>query len=133
VPRPEINPQDLVQEWREAMESVIGAATSAAGRAELPRQLTAPMQRQAELLEELRELLGSFFGPFDAVFDLLEESGAAVRKQAEALSQSAQALEQAAELMRTQAELYERTIKVLREPAELAKSAAGVKGAKRRG
>jgi hypothetical protein len=42
--------------------------------------------------------------------------------------QSARALEQAAELMRAQAELYERTIRTLRKPSQIAKSAAGLKG-----
>jgi hypothetical protein len=126
---------DLVREWRTAMQAVLAAAGSAAGRAELPHQLTAPMQRQVELLQELLErerrlrdeVLGRAFAPIDAVFDLLEQSGAAVRKQAEALSESARALEQTAELMRAQAELYERTIRALREPTKVAKSAAGVK------
>jgi hypothetical protein len=117
------------------MQAVIAATGSAAGRAEVPHQLVAPMRRQVELLEQLvereervrAELVGRAFAPVDAVFDLLEQSGAAVRKQAEALSESARALEQTAELMRAQAELYERTIRTLREPSRLAKSAAGLK------
>lgn len=127
---------DLVGEWRAAMQAVLAAAGSAAGRAELPRQLTAPMQRQLELMHELverqrrlqDEVLGRAFAPVDAVFDLLEQSGAAFRQQAEALTESARALEQAAELMRAQAELYERTIRTLRRPSQIAKSAAGLKG-----
>lgn len=117
------------------MQSVIAAAASATGQSELPQQLLAPMQRQVEMLQELiererklqEELVSRAFAPIDAVFDLLEQSGAAVRKQAEALSDSARALEQAAELMQAQAELYERTIRTLREPTTLAKSVAGFK------
>ena len=67
------------------------------------------------------------FAPIDTVFDLLEQSGTAVRKQAEALSDSARALQQAAELMQAQAELYEKTIRALREPSKVAKSAAGLR------
>ena len=127
---------DLIGEWRAAMQSVLAAAGAAAGRAELPRQLTAPMQRQLELMHELverqrrlqDEILGRAFAPVDAIFDLLEQSGAAIRQQAEALTESARALEQAAELMRAQAELYERTIRTLRKPSQIAKSAAGLKG-----
>jgi hypothetical protein len=82
-----------------------------------------------EILERERALQDDIvrraFAPIDAVFDLLEQSGEAVRKQAEALSESARALEQAAELMRAQAAVYERTIRTLREPTTLAKSAAG--------
>jgi len=126
--------RDLLREWQEAMQSVFSAATSVAGRAELPRQLLAPMQRQLELVEELLErerrlqadLMARAFAPFDAVFDLLEQSGAALRRQAEALSESARALEQAAGMIEVQAELFERAVQTLREPAELAKSAAGV-------
>lgn len=116
------------------MQSVVDAAASVSGRSELPHQLLSPMRRQVELLEELidrerglqKDLVGRAFAPIDAIFDLLEQSGAAVHKQAEALSESARALEQTAELMRVQAELYERTIRTLREPSRIAKSAAGL-------
>jgi hypothetical protein len=116
------------------MQSVVSSAASAAGRSALPRQLIAPMQRQLDLVQELfererqfqQELLARTFAPFDAVFDLLEQSGAALRRQAEALNESAKALEQAAGMMEVQAELFERTIQTLREPAEIAKSAVGL-------
>jgi hypothetical protein len=114
------------------MQSVVA---SAAGRAELPHQLLAPMQRQLELVQEViererrlqQELLTRTLAPFDAVFELLEQSAAALRRQAEALNASAQALEQAAGMIELQAELFERTIRTLREPAEIAKAAAGMK------
>ena len=116
------------------MQSVVSAAASATGRSKLPRHLLVPMQRQAELVQELlerelklqRDLVGRALAPVDAVFDLLEQSGAALRKQAEALSESARALEQAAEVVRAQAELYERTVRTLRQPSELVKGVAGV-------
>ena len=47
---------------------------------DVPRALLAPIERQLELIEELVERA---FGPFDAVFDLLEQSGAAMRRHAE--------------------------------------------------
>ncbi len=120
--------RDLLREWQDAMQSVVSSAASVAGRAELPRQLLAPMQRQLELVEELLErerrlqgeLMARAFAPFDAVFDLLEQSGAALRRQAEALSESARALEQAAGMIEVQADLFERAVKTLRERAELA-------------
>ena len=70
----------------------------------IPRQLVGPLKRQTELLQDVlererrlqRNVLGHVFGPFDAVLDLLEQSGATVRQQAEALEQAAQALEQTA-------------------------------------
>jgi hypothetical protein len=78
---PEGGGPDLLREWQSAMQSVI------------PRQLLAPLRRQTELIQDVlererrfqRELLGLLFAPLDAVFDLLEQSGATIRQQAEAL------------------------------------------------
>ena len=131
---PESGGHDLLREWQEAMQSVVSSAASVAGRSALPRQLITPMQRQLDLVQELfdrerrfqQDLLARTFAPFDAVFDLLEQSGAALRRQAEALKESARALEQAAAMMEVQAELFESTIQKLREPAEIAKAAAGL-------
>jgi hypothetical protein len=113
---------DLLREWQSAMTSVI------------PRQLLGPLKRQTDLIGDVlererrlqREVLGHVFAPLDAVFDLLEQSGATIRQQAEALEQAARALEDTAVLMKAQAELFERGIKTLREPADLARSAAGL-------
>ena len=98
---------DLLREWQSAMTSVI------------PRQLLGPLKRQTELIGDVlererrlqREVLGHVFAPLDAVFDLLEQSGATIRQQAEALEQAARALEDTAVLMKAQAELFERSIK----------------------
>ena len=73
-----------------------------------------------------REVVGRALGPSDAVFDMLEESGAALRGQAKALEHAAQALEQTAVLMKTQAEMFESTIRTLREPSRMLESAVGV-------
>jgi hypothetical protein len=86
--------------------------------------LRAPLERQVRLLQTLVE---RSLARFDAVFDLLEQSGAAMHRQADALSESARALEQAAELMRVQAELYERTVRTARAPATVAKGLAGIR------
>jgi hypothetical protein len=128
---PDLGGHDLLREWQAAMKSL---ATSATGRGELPRQLLAPMQRQVELLQEVlegerrlqRELVGRILGPADAVFDLLEQSGAALRQQAEALEEASRALEQAAGLVKAQADLFERTVQAIREPTDLARAAAGL-------
>jgi hypothetical protein len=61
-----------------------------------------------------------------AAFDLLEQSGAALHQQAEALEDASRALEQTAALVKAQAELFERTVRAVREPTELAKAAAGL-------
>ena len=120
---PDINEPDLLREWRSAISSLV------------PRQLMGPMERQVELIQDVlererrlqREVLGRVFGPVDAVFDLLEQSGAMLTQQAQALEEAARALEQTATVMKAQAELFERTIRTVRQPAELAKAAAGVK------
>jgi hypothetical protein len=132
--------RDLLRRWQDAMQSLASSAASVAGRAPIPQQLVAPMQRQLELVEEIiererrlqQEILTRTLAPFDAVFDLLEQSSAALRRQAEALNESARALQQASEMIETQAELFERTIVTLREPAEVVKAAAGVQRRKRR-
>jgi signal transduction histidine kinase len=125
---------DLVREWQAAMQSVAASVTGATGRSDVARQLLAPLQRQAELVQEVlererelqRDLLGRVFEPFDAAFDLLEQSGAALREQAEAIEHAARSLEQAAGLMKAQADLFERTIRTLREPSRRIESAVGL-------
>jgi len=101
--------------------------------ADLPRQLIEPVQRQLRLLEEIvererriqRDLADRVTAPIDGIFDLLEESGATMRRQAEAVEAAGRALEETAALMRTQATLFERTIGTLRQPVKLAKTVAG--------
>jgi phage gpG-like protein len=131
---PELSTGDLLGEWRRLMDSVVSSAASVGGRAEIPRQLLDPMQKQVELLQEViererrlqRQVAGRVLAPVDAVFDLLAESGLMLRRQAEALGAAGRALEETGELVRKHAELIEQTIAALREPAELAKVAAGL-------
>jgi hypothetical protein len=130
----ELSGRDLLGEWRRLMDSVVASAASVGGRAEIPRQLLEPMQKQVELLQEViererrlqRGVARRALAPVDAVFDLLAESGLMLRSQAEALEAAGRALEDTAGLVRRQAELFDRTIAALREPAELAKVAAGL-------
>lgn len=131
--------RDLIREWQDAMQSIASTARGAAGRAEVPKALLAPMQRQVELVQELvdrernlqTEVLGRLLEPVDSVFDLLEESGRTFRAQADALAEASRALEQTAALMQVQAEIFERTIRTMREPTEMVKTVAGVKRTKR--
>jgi hypothetical protein len=131
---PERNGRDLLNEWRRLMDSVVASATSAAGRSSLPGDLLGAMQRQLELVQEVidrerrleTDVAARLLAPIDAVFDLLEETGASLRHQAEALESAGRALEESAGLMKRQAELFERTIGTLRQPAELAKAVAGL-------
>jgi hypothetical protein len=131
---PELSSQELLREWRKVMDSVVASAASVGGRAGIPPQLLAPMQRQLELVQELiererrlqKELTGRLVAPVDAVFDMLEETGVMLRGQAEALEAAGRALEETAGLVKTQAELFERTVGALREPAERAKAVVGL-------
>lgn len=126
--------RELIEEWRGVLESLVSSAASAAGRAELPRELLAASQRQLELMQELfdrerrlqAELTARLLAPVDSVFDLLEETGSTLRRQAEALAAAGRALEETAEMMANQADMFERTIGALRQPTELARAAAGL-------
>lgn len=137
---PDLSGLDLLTEWRKAMGALIGSATAVGQRAELPRQLIEPLQRQLELIQEViereralqREVAGRLLAPVDAVFDLLEQSGLMLRRQAEALEAAGRALEDTAALVKTQAELFERTISTLREPTEFAKAAVGIEPSARK-
>jgi hypothetical protein len=134
MPMPDLNGRDLLHEWRQLMDAVIASAASGTGRRDLPGELLGSLQRQLELVQEVvdrerrlqGELAGRLLGPIDAVFDLLEQTGATLRQQAEALQTAGRALEESAGLMKSQAELFERTIATLREPTDLARSAVGL-------
>jgi hypothetical protein len=123
------------------MDSLAASATSTAGAA-VPRPLLEAMQRQLELVQEViererraqKQLAAGLVAPVDAVFDLLEQIGVTLRRQAEALETAGRALEESARLAQNQAELFERTIGVLREPTEIAKTVAGLeRGTRARG
>lgn len=115
------------------MSDLVGSL-AAAGNAVLPRQLLEPMQRQLELTRGLveqerrlqQQLAEQLVAPVDAIFDLLQDSAATLRAQAEALQAAGRALDETAGLMKLQAERFEATVETLRAPLELAKSAAGL-------
>jgi signal transduction histidine kinase len=128
------NTQKLPDEWRRLLDAVVASAASVAERRELPRDLLRMMRDQAALVQgvlereqALQRLIGArVIEPVEAGFDLLEESAAALRHQAETLGSAARALQETSELMAQQAELFERTIHTLRQPLTLARSAAGM-------
>jgi hypothetical protein len=116
------------------MDSMVSSAASVGTRAEIPRQLLDPMQRQLELMQDViererraqKQLAGLVLGPVDTIFQLLEETGTMLRSQAQELENAGRALEHTAGLMKTQAELFERSIGALREPVDLARAATGL-------
>lgn len=95
----------------------------------LLHQLIEPLRREIALAQEMTR---QAVAPVDAVFDLLQQTGAMLERQAEALEAAGAAISETAALVRGQAELFERTVGTLRQPVELAKSAAHVPSAPRR-
>ena len=95
-------------------------------------QLLEPMRREVALVQEVlererefqREVTSQIVAPVDAVFDLLQETGSMLERQAEALEAAGAALMETAALVKGQAALFERTVGTLRRPVDLAKSAA---------
>jgi uncharacterized protein YukE len=134
TPLPELSPRELLGEWSKAMEEAAASLSSVADHAEAPRELLGAMGRQVELVHELIErehrlqhqAASQLLAPIDAVFDLLEDSGATLRKQAEALESAGQALEESARLFKTQAALFERAVGALREPSDRARTVIGL-------
>ena len=88
-----------------------------------PSNLNSLIERERRMQKEFANRL---LAPVEAVFDLLEETGRSLRRQAEALEAAGRALEETAGLALTQAELFERTIATLRKPAEGARAVAGL-------
>jgi hypothetical protein len=98
-----------------------------------PRELIALVQRVVERERLLGgELAERLLAPVELVFDLLEDSGATLRREAEALETAGRALQDTAALIKRQAELFEQTIGALREPAELVRAAAGLERRQKR-
>jgi hypothetical protein len=100
---------------------------------ELLREMQRLVESAAERERRIQSDLASYaFAPVDAIFDLLQESAATLRRQAEALEAAGRALEEAAGLMATQAELFERAVGTARRPADLARTASGARPRKPR-
>jgi hypothetical protein len=129
---PDPSPRQLLHEWQQRMESVVASAASVADRSELSHQLLEAMRREVELLQEVvererrlrQEVTDHVVAPIEAVFELLEQSSAAFRQQADALEAAGRALELTAQQVKMQAQLFERTVDALRQPAKWATAAA---------
>jgi hypothetical protein len=102
---------------------------------EVLHELLEPLRREVRLAQDVveyerglqREVAGRIVAPFDAVFDLLEESARMLERQAETLQTAGAALVETAVVMQRQASLFEQTVRGARQPVEALKSAAGVR------
>ena len=100
----------------------------------LLQPLLAPLRREIAMLRALiererrlqQQVTGQVLAPVDAVFDLLQETGSMLERQAEALETAGVALTETAALVKAQAALFERTVGTMRRPVDLAKSVARV-------
>ena len=127
------DPRDLLTTWQEAIRQLRSGAQAIGGPpAELVRPLLAPLERQAEMLEEVLRrqvdfegrLTGQMLGPYRVALEALEQTSAAMRAQAELFDTAATSFEQASKLMAKQADLMDRAAQSLRDPVQLLKSGA---------
>ena len=99
------DPLDLLGPWRGVLNQVRGAAAPITGASE----------------DAVRQLLA----PVTVMLDLLEQSAAAMRTQAQAFNAAAASFKQAADLLELQAELLERAGESLRDPTQALRAAGG--------
>jgi hypothetical protein len=128
------DPADLLNACGDAIRDLGGAAASlASGPAGLTIDLLRPMQRQAELLEQVlqrqlefeRELVGRAVAPARAALELVEQATGTFRAQAAAFRAASAVFGQLADLMEQQAELVERTGAAIRDPVAALRSTRG--------
>jgi hypothetical protein len=126
------DPADLIRAWQQAIGHLRSAAGPLTGVPEdVARQLLAPLQQQAELLEQSlrrqvafeKEIVERMLGPVTVVLELLDQSAAAMRTQAQAFDAAAASFKQASELLELQASLLEGAGRSLRDPAHALRAA----------
>lgn len=127
------DPADLLNAWRDAIREVGGAAASlVSGPAGLASDVLKPLQRQAELLEQVlqrqlefeRELLSRAGATARAALELTEQATGAFRAQATAFRAASASFGQLADLIEQQAELVERASAAIRDPVAALRSAS---------
>lgn len=129
--------RDLLPAWQEAIRQLRGGAAALAGpSADAVRPLLAPLQRQAELLEEAvrsqvdfeKQLVGRLLAPYNVAVQALEETSTAMRAQSQALEAAATSFMQASRLLTVQANLVDTAAQSLRDPVEFLRSATAAGG-----
>lgn len=125
------DPSDLLGAWERVLGELRGAA--GAGSSEVARAVTALVQRQGELLQDVlerqarfeQEVRGRALAPVNVAVDLLDQTAGAMRAQATALDAAATAFHQASEMLELQASLLDRTVQTVRDPVGTIRSAGG--------
>jgi signal transduction histidine kinase len=126
------DPADLLRSWESAIRDIGGLAGSVVSTsAGLTGQLAAPLQKQAELLEQIlsrqvafeKEVLAMLTAPARTVLDLSAQTTEAMAAQARAFRAAALSLGQAADLLEQQAELLGTAIGTIRDPLAALRSA----------
>ena len=134
------DPADLLRGWQEAIKQLGSAfATPLTGQQDLVNLVQGPLQRQAELLEQAvqrqvdfeKAVLGRVLAPASVMLDMLEQTAAAMKAQAEAFEAAAASFKHAGEMLELQASLLEQVARSLRDPVGALRS-AGVPGGERR-
>jgi hypothetical protein len=127
------DPADLVRAWQDALQQLRRVAAPNLDQSTL-RQLIAPLQRQAEVFEQALRRQAEFeaqlgrrlLAPMESVVELLDQTPAAMRAQAQAFEAAALSFKQAAEVLEAQAAVMERAISTIRLPTDLLKSIGGL-------
>jgi len=128
------DPADLLHAWQEVIKQLRTAAAPLTGPSEdAVRQLVAPLQHQADLLEQglrrqvqfEKDLVDRVLAPVGVLLDVLDQSATALRTQAKAFDAAAASFKQAAELLEVQASLLDRAGQSVRDPAPALRAAGG--------
>lgn len=128
------DPSDLLHAWESAIRELGGIASSLlSGPAELAGQLGAPLQRQAELLEQIlqrqlefeRDVVGRVLAPARVVLDVADQTTAAMHAQATAFRAAAASFGQVADLLEQQAKLLTVATGTMRDPVSALRTAGG--------
>src|SRR3954451_13910671 len=101
-----VEPTDVLRSWQDVLKQlggVAGSLGSAAGQSDLVKQLTGPLQHQAELVEQAlrrqfeyeRDLAGRLLAPLNALVDALEQTSTAMRTQSQAFDAASASFKQA--------------------------------------
>jgi ABC-type transporter Mla subunit MlaD len=126
-----VDPGELLTACQEAIRELGGTAVSVASApSEIVGQVLGPLQRQAELLEQVvqqqiafeHKLVDHALAPVRGVVDLVDQATAAMRAEAKAFRMASASLGQVADLLDQQVELLEGATAIVRNPVATLRS-----------